>query len=93
MIMMKMMMMIMMMSSDVYFYRRDHVSTVLRQSGDPVRGPDAQLGRHASGPGRVPGVDAVVRRRADDQHVPAVGHQAQESDGDARPAAARAEGD
>jgi len=38
-------------------------------------------------------VDAVVRGRAHDQHVPAVGDEAQEPDGDARPAAARAEGD
>jgi len=34
----------------------------------------------------------VVRGRPDDQHVPAVGDQAQESDGDAGPASARAEG-
>jgi len=72
---------------------RDHVPAVLREGGNPVRGPDAQLGRHAAGSGRLPGVDAVVRGRAHDQHVPAVGHQTQEPDGDARSAAARAEGD
>jgi len=72
---------------------RDDVPAVLRQGRDPVRGPDAELGGHAAGPGRLPGVDAVVRGRADDQHVPAVGDEAQESDGDARSAATRAEGD
>ena len=72
---------------------RDHVPAVLREVRHPVRGPDAQLGRHAAGSGRLPRVDAVVRGRAHDQHVPAVGHQTQEPDGDARPAAARAEGD
>jgi len=72
---------------------RDHVPAVLRKSRDPVRGPDAQLGGHAAGPGRLPGVDAVVRGRADDQHVPAVGDETQESDGDAGPTSARAEGD
>jgi len=72
---------------------RDHIPAVLRQGRHPVRGPDAQLGGHAAGPGRLPGVDAVVRGRADDQHVPAVGDQAQESNGDAGLAAARAEGD
>jgi len=62
---------------------RDHVPAVLRESRNPVRGPNAQLGGHATGPGRLPRVDAVVRRSADNQHVPAVGDQAQESDGDA----------
>jgi len=38
-------------------------------------------------------VDAVVRGRADHQHVPAVGNEAQESDDDAGTAATRAEGD
>ena len=35
----------------------------------------------------------MVRGRADDQHVPAVGDQTEESYGDAGLAAARAEGD
>jgi len=35
----------------------------------------------------------VVRGRPDDQHVPAVGDQTQEPDGDAGSAAARSEGD
>jgi len=72
---------------------RDHVPAVLRQSRDPVRGSDVELGRHAAGPGRVPGVDAVVRGRADNQHVPAVGDQTQEPDGDAGLAATCPEGD
>jgi len=72
---------------------RDHVPAVLRQGRNSVRGPDAQLGGHAARPGRLPGVDAVVRGRADHQHVPAVGDEAQESDDDAGTAATRAEGD
>ena len=35
----------------------------------------------------------MVRGRSDDQHVPAVGDQAQESNGDAGPASTRTEGD
>jgi len=69
------------------------MNPVLPKSLNPVRGSDAQLGGHATGLGCLPRVDAVVRGRADDQHVPAVGDQTQESDGDAGPAPARAEGD
>lgn len=38
-------------------------------------------------------MDAVVRGRVDDEHVPAVGHEAEKSDGDARSTTSRPEGD
>lgn len=62
---------------------RDDVSSILRQGRHHVRGPDVELGGQSAGFGRVSGVDAMVRGRADDEHLPAVSHEAQEPDGDA----------
>lgn len=51
------------------------------------------MGGHSSGPGRFPGLDAVVRRRPNDQHLPTFGDETEESDGDARSAETRPKGD
>ena len=74
------------------FQNRDNVPSLLRQGRDEIRGPDAELGGHAAGPGRLPGMDAMVRGRPHDEDLPAIGDEAEEPDGDARPAASRPEG-